>query len=88
MDATASKAIASRRGVGRVTQVLCVQEAVARRGLTIVESAGSRKPPADMRTTKHLAQKEMHECCKEYTSKYRKFYAIWLRRKRQQQHEQ
>ena len=25
--------------------------------------------------------------CKEYTSKYRKFYAIWLRRKRQQ-HEQ
>ena len=26
--------------------------------------------------------------CKEYTSKYRKFYAIWLRRKRQQQHEQ
>ena len=25
---------------------------------------------------------------KEYTSKYRKFYAIWLRRKRQQQHEQ
>ena len=22
--------------------------------------------------------------CKEYTSKYRKFYAIWLRRKRQQ----
>ena len=25
--------------------------------------------------------------CKEYTSKYRKFYAIWLRRKRQQQHE-
>ena len=26
--------------------------------------------------------------CKEYTSKYRKFHAIWLRRKRQQQHEQ
>ena len=26
--------------------------------------------------------------CKEYTSKYGKFYAIWLRRKRQQQHEQ
>ena len=26
--------------------------------------------------------------CKEFTSKYRKFYAIWLRRKRQQQHEQ
>ena len=26
--------------------------------------------------------------CKECTSKYRKFYAIWLRRKRQQQHEQ
>ena len=26
--------------------------------------------------------------CKEYTSKYRKFYSLWLRRKRQQQHEQ
>ena len=26
--------------------------------------------------------------CKEYTSKYREFCAIWLRRKRQQQHEQ
>ena len=39
VDATASKAIASRRGVGRVrhlhTQVLWVQEAVARRELTI-----------------------------------------------------
>ena len=39
-DAAASKAIASRRGVGRVrhlhTQVLWVQEAVARRELTIV----------------------------------------------------
>ena len=35
---------ASRRGVGRVTQVLWVQEAVARRELTIVESAGGRKP--------------------------------------------
>ena len=35
VDATASEAIASRRGVGRSrhlhTQVLCVQEAVARR---------------------------------------------------------
>ena len=28
------------------------------------------------------------DMCKEYTSKYSKFYAIWLRRKRQQQHEQ
>ena len=26
--------------------------------------------------------------CEEYTSKYRQFYAIWLRRKRQQQYEQ
>ena len=26
--------------------------------------------------------------CKEYTSKYRKFYVIWLRRKRQHRHEQ
>ena len=53
VDATTSKAIASRRGVERVrhhhTQVLWVQEAVTRR-----ESA-------DM-GTKHLAQKEMHEC--------------------------
>ena len=38
-----------------------------------VESAIAGEPP-------HI--------CKEYTSKYRKFYAIWLRRKRQQQHEQ
>ena len=28
------------------------------------------------------------ETCKEVSSKYRKFYATWLRRKRQQQHEQ
>ena len=41
VDATASKAIASRRGVGRVrhlqTQILWVQEAVACRELTIVK---------------------------------------------------
>ena len=36
-----------------------------------------------------LQQERMvHLKCKEYTSRYRKFYAIWLRRKRQQQHEQ
>ena len=44
VDATASKAIASKRGVGRVrhlhTQVLWVQEAVARRELTIVKVPG------------------------------------------------
>ena len=55
VDATASKAIASRGGVGRVrhlhTRVLWVQEAVARREVTIVYMG-----------TKHLAQKEMHEC--------------------------
>ena len=64
VDATASKAIASRRGVGRVrhlhTQVLWVQEAVARRELTIVKVTGIENT-ADM-GTKHLAQKEMHEC--------------------------
>ena len=64
VDATASKAIASRRGVGRVrhlhTQVLWVQEAVARRELTIVKVTGIENP-ADM-GTKHSAQKEMHEC--------------------------
>ena len=46
-DATASKATASRRGVGRVrylhTQVLWVQEEAALRELTIVKSARSRK---------------------------------------------
>ena len=64
VDATASKAIASRRGVGRVrhlhTQILWVQEAVARRELTTVKVTGIENP-ADM-GTKHLAQKEMHEC--------------------------
>ena len=63
VDATASKAIASRRGVGQVrhlhTQVLWVQEAVARRELTIVKVTGIENP-ADM-GTKHLAQKEIHE---------------------------
>ena len=47
VNATASKATASRRGVERVrhlhTQVLWVQEEVARRELTIVKSARSRK---------------------------------------------
>ena len=66
VDATASKAIASRRGVERVrhlhTQVLWVQEAVARRALTIVKVSGVENP-ADM-GTKHLAQREMHECLK------------------------
>ena len=64
VDATASKPIASRRGVGRVrhlhTQVLWVQEAVARRELTIAKVSGCENP-ADMET-KHLAQREMHEC--------------------------
>ena len=54
---TASKAIASRRGVVRVrhlhTEVLWVQEAVARRGLTIVKVPGVENP-ADM-GTKHFA---------------------------------
>ena len=64
-DATASKARASRRGVERVrhlhTQVLWVQEAVARRELTIARVPGSRLP-ADL-GTKQLAQREMHEAC-------------------------
>ena len=63
VDATASKAISSRRGVERVThlhtQVLWVQEAVARRELTIVKVSGVENPDDG---TKHLAQKEMHEC--------------------------
>ena len=66
VDATASKAIASRRGVERVkhlhTQVLWVQEAVARREVTIVKVPGVENP-VDMET-KHLAQREMHECLK------------------------
>ena len=44
------------------TQVLWVQEAVARRELTIVKVPRVENP-ADM-GTKHLAQKEMHECLK------------------------
>ena len=59
VDATASKAIASRRGVGRVrhlhTQVLWVQEAVARRELTIVKVTGNENP-GDM-GTKTLSSK-------------------------------
>ena len=64
VDAAASKAIASRRGVVRVrhlhTQVLWVQEAVARRELTSVKVPGVENP-ADI-GTKHLAQKKLHEC--------------------------
>ena len=64
VDATASKAVASRRGAGRVrhlhTEVLWVQEAVARRELTIVKVPGVENPAG--KGTKHLAQKEMHEC--------------------------
>ena len=67
VDATASKAIASRLGVERVrhlhAQVLWVQEAVARRELTIVKVSGVENP-ADMET-KHLAQKDMHECLRK-----------------------
>ena len=44
------------------TRVLWVQEAVARRELTIVKVPGVENP-ADM-GTKHLAQREMHECLK------------------------
>ena len=66
VNATASKAIASRRGVERVrhlhTQVLWVQKAMARRVLTIVKVPGVEHP-ADTET-KHLAQREMHDCLK------------------------
>ena len=66
VDATASKAIASRRGVGRVrhlhTQVLWVQGAVARRELNIVKVPVVENPA--VMDTKHLAQREMHECLK------------------------
>ena len=66
VDATASKVIALRRGVGRVrhlhAQVLWVQEAVARRELTIVKVRGVENA-ADMEM-KHLARREMHECLK------------------------
>ena len=72
VDATALKAITSRRGVGRVrhlhTQVLWVQEAVVRCELTIVKVPGV-EIPADMKT-KHLAQKEMHESLKRVSCAY------------------
>ena len=42
------------------TQVLWVQEAVAQRELLIVKVSGTENC-ADL-GTKHLAQKEMHEC--------------------------
>ena len=58
--ALGAEAIASRRGVERVrhlhAQVLWVQEAVARRELTIVNVPGVENP-ADMET-KHLAQRK------------------------------
>ena len=57
VDATASKAIASRRGVGRVRHLHWIQEAVARRGLTI-----AKVPERENLGTKHVAQREMHEC--------------------------
>ena len=44
------------------TQVLWVQEPVARRELTIVKVSGVENP-ADM-GMKHLAQREIHECLK------------------------
>ena len=50
VDATASKAIASRRGVGRVRQLHA----------KVLWVPGVENP-ADL-VTKHLAQKEMHEC--------------------------
>ena len=66
VDATASKAIASRRGVGRVrhlhTQLLWIRDSVARRELTIAK-VPERETPADL-GTKHLAQREMHACMK------------------------
>ena len=66
VDTTPSKAIASRRGVERVThlhtQVLWVQEAVTRRELTIVKVPRVENPTG--MGTKHLAQREMQECLK------------------------
>ena len=60
VDATASKAIASRRGVGRVrhlyTQVLWVQEVVAFRELTIAKVPAKIQPTWRRNT---LVQKEM-----------------------------
>ena len=83
VDATASKAVASRHGVGRVrhlhTQVLRVQEAVARRELTIVTVPGVENP-ADVKR-KHLAQREMHECLKRAGCKIavgRSRLAFWV----------
>ncbi len=64
VDATASKGIASRRGVGRVrhlhTQVLWVQEAVADRHLR-VEKVPGHDNVADC-GTKHLAEAAMQKC--------------------------
>ena len=82
VDATTSKAIASRRRVGRVrhlhTQVFRVQEAVARRELTIGKVPG--RNPAGMER-KHLAQREMHECLKRAVCKIaggRSGLAFWV----------
>ena len=60
VDATASKAIASRRVRHLLLQVLWVQEAVARREQTIVKVLGVEHPRRH--GMKHLSQKEMHEC--------------------------
>ena len=64
VDATASKAIASRSGVGTVrhlhTQVMWVQEAVARRELTIAKVQGCENL-ADL-GAKPVAQRGMHAC--------------------------
>ena len=64
VDSTASKGIASRRGVARVrhlhVQLLWVQQVVAERGLTVLKVQGTENP-ADM-GTKHLALSEMARC--------------------------
>ena len=64
VDASASKGITSRRGVGRArhlhTHTLWVQEAVADRQLRIDKTKGTENV-ADM-GTKHLAQREMAGC--------------------------
>ena len=71
VDATASKGIASRRGVGKVrhlhTQVLWLQVAVAKRELHILKVAGAENC-ADL-GTKHLAVKEMLECMRRASCK-------------------
>ena len=64
VDASASKGIASRRGVGRIrhlhTQVLWVQEACARRELAVDKLPGAENP-ADL-GTKYLGARALTEC--------------------------